>query len=159
MNAPTLRHIGAGLAAAWAGAMAGIGGLAAPSLFRMLPSAEAGRIAGRLFSVEATVGGCVGALLVLVGLQLGRLRAEAGSGSRFGVELVLALAAVGCIVVGHYALLPMPEAARAGHGSASFAALHGLSSAFFAIRFVLVAALAWRLTAPPRPVLSPAAAS
>jgi hypothetical protein len=85
---------------------------------------------------------------VLVALQLGRLRAEAGQGTRFGAELVLALAAVACIVVGHHALLPLFEAARAGQGSVSFGALHALSSGFFALRLVLVAALAWRLTAP-----------
>ena len=106
--------------------------------------------AGRLFAVEAAVAVCVGALLVLVGLQLGRVRAEAGSGSRFGAELMLSLAAVACVVLGHYALLPLLEAARAGQGSVSFGALHALSSGFFALRLLLVAMLAWRLSAPPR---------
>ena len=148
MKARALGRVGAGLAAAWAGAMASIGGMAAPALFQLLPRADAGRVAGRLFQVEATVGLGVGAILVLVALQLGRLRAEAGQGTRFGAELVLALAAVACIVVGHHALLPLFEAARAGQGSVSFGALHALSSGFFALRLVLVAALAWRLTAP-----------
>jgi hypothetical protein len=129
--------------------MLAIGGIAAPTLFQLLPRAEAGRIAGRLFSLEATAGLCIGAVLVLVGLQLGRDRAERRRGPRFGVELVLALGAVGCIVAGHYALLPMLEAAGAGQGGLSFAALHALSSAFFVLRLALVAALAWRLTAPP----------
>ena len=149
MKAGAVRRAGAGLAGAWAGVMLGIGGIAAPTLFQLLPRAEAGRIAGRLFSLEATVGVCVGAALVLIGLQLGRDRAEHGRGSRFGVELALALGAVGCIVAGHYALLPMLEAARAGQGSLSFGALHALSSGFFALRLALVASLAWRLTAPP----------
>jgi transcription elongation factor GreA len=96
-------------------------------LFQLLPRAEAGRIAGRLFSLEATAGVCIGAVLVLVGpaartrsgrtrprLAL-RRRARPGAG------------AVGCIVAGHYALLPMLEAARAGQGSLSFGALHALS--------------------------------
>jgi hypothetical protein len=43
----------------------------------------------------------------------------------------------------------MLEAARAGQGSLSFGTLHAVSSAFFALRLLLVAALAWRLTAPP----------
>ena len=47
-----------------------------------------------------------------------------------------------------FQLLPLFEAARAGQGSVSFGALHALSSGFFALRLVLVAALAWRLTAP-----------
>ena len=149
MKAGPLRRVGAWLAGAWVGVMLGIGGIAAPTLFQQLPRADAGRIAGRLFSLEATVGVCVGAMLVLVGLQLGRDRAERGGGRRFGVELILALGAIGCIVVGHYALLPMLEAARAGQGSVSFGALHALSSGFFALRLALVAALAWRLTAPP----------
>ena len=149
MKAGPLRRVGAWLAGAWAGAMLGIGAIAAPTLFRLLPPAEAGRIAGRLFSLEATAGVCVGAVLVLVGLQLGRDGAERGRGPRFGLELILALGAVACIVAGHYALLPMLEAARAGQGSLSFGALHALSSGFFALRLVLVAALAWRLTAPP----------
>jgi len=149
VKAGALARAGAWLAGAWAGVMLGIGGIAAPTLFQLLPRAEAGWIAGRLFSLEATAGVCIGAVLVLVGLQLGRNRAERGRGSRFGAELVLALGAVGCIVAGHYALLPMLEAARAGQAGLSFAALHALSSAFFVLRLALVAALAWRLTAPP----------
>ena len=149
MKAAPLGRAGAWLAGAWAGLMLGIGGLATPTLFQLLPRADAGRIAGRLFALEATAGICIGALLVLVGLQLGRDRAERGRGSRFGLELMLALGAVACIVAGHYALQPMLEAARAGQGSLSFGALHALSSGFFGLRFLLVAALAWRLTAPP----------
>jgi hypothetical protein len=149
VKAGALGRAGALLAAAWAGAMAGIGAIAAPALFQLLPRAEAGRVAGRLFAVEATVGVCVGALLVLIGLQLGRQRAESGGGSRFGAELVLALAAVACIVLGHYVLLPLLEAARSGQGGVSFGALHALSSSFFALRLLLVVALAWRLAAPP----------
>jgi len=129
--------------------MAAIGAIAAPALFQLLPCADAGRVAGRLFAVEATVGVCVGAILVLVALQLGRLRAEAGEGTRFGAELMLALGAVGCIVAGHYALQPMLEAARAGQGRLSFGVLHAVSSGLFALRLLLVGALAWRLTAPP----------
>lgn len=150
MSAVPLARVGAWLAAAWAGVMIGIGGLATPALFQLLPRAEAGRIAGRLFSVEATLGVCVGAVLVLVGLQRGRSRAERGQGSRFGVELILALGAVACIVAGHYALLPMLEAARAGQGALSFGALHAVSAGFFGLRLALVAALAWRLTTPAR---------
>ena len=148
MKAGPLGRAGAWLAGTWAGIMLGIGGIAAPTLFQLLPRADAGRIAGQLFTLEAIAGICIGALLVLVGLQLGRERAERGRGSRFGAELMLALGAVGCIVAGHYALQPMLDAARAGQGSLSFGALHALSSAFFGLRFLLVAVLAWRLSAP-----------
>jgi hypothetical protein len=149
VKAAALGRVGACLAGAWAGVMLALGAIAAPTLFQLLPRVDAGRIAGRLFALEATAGICIGAVLVLVGLQLGRQRAEGGRGSRFGAELMLALAAVACIVAGHYVLQPMLEAARAGQGSLSFGTLHAVSSAFFALRLLLVAALAWRLTAPP----------
>ena len=43
-------------------------------------------------------------------------------------------------------VLPMMAAARAGQGSLSFGALHGLSAGFFGLKGLLVLALAWRLT-------------
>ena len=149
MKARALGRAGAWVAGAWAGLMIGVGGVAAPLLFSLLPRADAGRVAARLFSLEATIGVCAGALLVLVGLQLGRDRAERAVGPRFGAELILALLAVACIVAGYYAVQPLLEAARAGQGSLSFAALHGIASAFFVLRLTLVAILAWRLSAPP----------
>jgi hypothetical protein len=149
VKARALGRAGAWIAGAWAGLMIGIGGVAAPLLFSTLSRTEAGRVAARLFSLEATIGVCAGALLVLVGLQLGSERAERTQGSRFGAELILALGAVACIVAGHYGVQPLIEAARAGQGSVSFAALHGIATAFFALRLVLVAILAWRLAAPP----------
>ena len=157
MKPELLARAGAWLAAAWVGVMVGVGAVAAPVLFALLPRADAGHVAARLFAIDATIGVALGALLALIGLQLGRDRAERGQGSRFGAELVLALAALFCIVAGHYALLPMIEAARAGQGMLSFAALHGIATAFFAVRIAIVGVLAWRLAAPLR--LSPAAAS
>lgn len=146
MKAKTLGRLGAVLAAAWAGVMAAVGFVAAPILFSALPRADAGRVAARLFALDATIGLGFGVVLVLVGLQLGRERAGRDAGSRFGVELGLALAALACIVVGHYALLPTLEAARAGQGALSFGALHAVSSTFFVARLALAGALAWRLT-------------
>jgi tetrahydromethanopterin S-methyltransferase subunit G len=130
--------------------MIGIGGVAAPVLFALLPKADAGRVAARLFSLDATIGVGAGAVLALIGLQLGRDRAEGGHGSRFGLDLGLALAALLCVIGGHYALLPMIESARAGQGPLSFAALHAIASAFFVARLAIVAVLAWRLSAPHR---------
>ena len=150
MKAEALGRLGAWLAAVWAGVMVGVGAVAAPALFALLPHADAGRVASRLFSLDATIGIVVGAALVLVGLQLGRDRAERGRGSRFSLEFGLALAALLCIVIGYYALLPMIEDARAGQGSLSFGALHGISSAFFIAKLTVVAVLAWRLSAPLR---------
>ena len=69
-------------------------------------------------------------------------------GSRFGRELVLALAALLCVVIGYYALQPMIESARAGEGSLSFGALHAIASSFFVARLAIVAVLAWLLARP-----------
>jgi hypothetical protein len=146
VKARTLGRVGAVLAGGWVGLMAGVG-LAASTGFSLLPRADAGRLATRLFSIDATVGVCIGALLALIALQLGRIRDEAGRGSRFGADLVLVLGAIGC-VVGYYALLPLFEAARAGGGPLPFGALHAISSGLFALRGALVLALAWRLAAP-----------
>jgi len=144
----TLARLGAWLAGVWAGMMAGVGVIAAPALFAVLGRADAGRLAARLFSVDATIGLGCGAVLVLVGLQLGRDRAELGTGSRFGIELALALAALVCVVLGYYALQPLLETALSGNGAISFAALHGIASVFFLARLVIVGALAWLLARP-----------
>jgi hypothetical protein len=145
----TLARLGGWLAGVWAGLMAGIGFVAAPVLFAGLARVDAGRLATSLFSLDATIGTCIGAVLAIIGLQLGRGRSERGTGSRFGPELVLALAALLCIVVGYYVLQPMMEEARSGMaGALSFGALHGIASACFALRLVLVAVLAWRLAKP-----------
>src|SRR5664279_601167 len=91
-------RIGALLAGVWAGLMAGVGAIAASVLFASLPRADAGRIAGRLFAIEATVGLAAGAVLAIIALQVGRQRGESGAGRRFGSELMLALAALLCLV-------------------------------------------------------------
>jgi hypothetical protein len=43
----------------------------------------------------------------------------------------------------------MIESARRGEGGPSFAVLHGVASAFFLVKFLAVAVLAWRLTRAP----------
>ncbi len=148
MSAELLGRLGAWLAGAWAGLMIGVGAVAAPLLFALLPRPEAGLVAARLFSLDATIGIAIGAVLMLIGLQLGSDRAVRGRGSRFSIELGLALAALFCIAAGHYALLPMIEDARAGHGTLSFGALHAIASAFFVAKASIVAVLAWRFSAP-----------
>jgi hypothetical protein len=59
-------------------------------------------------------------------------------------ELLLLLGTVFCTVAGYHAVQPLMEAARAGQGRWSFGALHAISSAFFALKGLLVVALAWR---------------
>jgi len=140
-----LRRVAAWLAGVWAGMVAAIGFVAAPVLFATLPRGDAGHVAARLFEVDAALGIGVGALLLVIALQDARRRAESGA-SRFSAELLLVLGALFCIVAGHYAIEPM--LASAGRGAASFAALHGIASAFFVVKFVAVAVLAWRFGAP-----------
>jgi hypothetical protein len=142
-----LRQLAAWLAGAWCGLIAGIGFVAAPALFATLARAEAGRVAARLFEVDAYLGLALGAVLLVLALRVARDRPEGGS--RFSVEMMLALGALFCVVAGHFALQPMIEAVHAGTSSISFALLHGVASAFFVVKFVVVAILAWRLAASP----------
>ena len=136
------------LAALWAGALLTIGGLAAPAGFAVAPSDVAGRIAGRLFGMEARIGIGVAVALVLLLRPQARRRAEQGAGSLFSPELGLVLAAVFCTVAGYFALQPMLADARAGQGGVlPFGVLHALSAGFFGLKALLVVALAWRLTA------------
>ncbi len=127
--------------------MAGVGFVAAPALFSLLSAADAGRVAGRLFVVDAYLGLALGVVLLLVARHLAQADAGRG-GSRFSTEMILALAALFCTVAGHFGLQPMLEAARAGEGRASFAVLHGAAAVFFLVKLGAVAALAWRLGRP-----------
>jgi Domain of unknown function (DUF4149) len=128
----------------WLGLLLALGALVAPSLFALLDRPLAGRVAGRLFALEAQASLLFGVVLALLERARAAQRAVLAEGSRISVELILVLAALFCTVLGHYALLPMLEAARAGQGAWSFAALHGLSAGFFGLKAVLVAVLAWR---------------
>lgn len=140
------RRAAAWLAGVWTGLVAAIGLVAAPVLFATLPRADAGRVAGRLFELDALAGLAFGALLLVLALQDARRQAATGR-SRFSTEMLLVLAALFCIVAGHYATTPM--LASAGRGAASsFAVLHAVASAFFLVKLVAAAALAWRLGRP-----------
>ena len=147
MRGAALRRLAAGLAGLWSGAMAGVAFIAAPTLFTVLPRADAGRVASTLFEKDAYVGLAVGALLLVVTMQRARVDAERGVGSRFSTDMILALAALFCVVAGYFGVQPMIEAARQGRGGLSFGALHGVSMAFFAGKLVAASTLAWRLTA------------
>ena len=158
MSAPALpRRIAAWLAGVWTGLIAAVGFVAAPVLFAVLPRADAGRVAARLFAIDAALGLAVGALLLVLTLHDARRNGEVG-GSRFSTEMLLVLAALFCIVAGHYAPQPMLASAAPGEGP-SFAVLHGVASAFFVARFVAVAVLAWRLAGRAASVSSAAPTS
>lgn len=136
------------LPALWLGVLLALALIAAPSLFALLERASAGRVAARLFAIEAqlSLALCIG--LGLLERQRAAARAVAGLGSRVSAELLLVLGALFCTVLGHFALQPMMQAARAGQGGWSFAALHGASAAFYGLKALLVAALAWRAARP-----------
>jgi hypothetical protein len=125
------------LPALWAGVLLAVALLAAPAAFATLAPADAGRVVGRLFGHEAGVS--LAAALVFVMFE----RKEGGAA--LGANVLLALGALFCTVAGYYALQPMMAAARAGQGALTFGQLHALSVGFFAVKAILVLALAWRV--------------
>lgn len=157
---PSYVSRGAALVAAlWAGVLMAIGAITAPAAFAVLPSADAGRVAGRMFAVEAHAGLAVAVLLFIVERRRARDAAHAGLGSAFSANLMILLAALFCTIAGYFALQPMMAAARAGQGNWSFGALHAVSSLFFVLKGLLVLALAWRLIGPPAAALRPPGSS
>jgi len=137
------------LAALWGGFLLCVAFAAAPSAFAVLERAQAGLLVGRLFSVEAQVSLAAALILMLLERRLARDAVEAGGASNvFSMELLLPAVALFCTIAGYYGLQPLMTDARAGTGVASFAALHGASLAFFAVKGMAVLALAWRLSRP-----------
>jgi hypothetical protein len=133
------------LAGLWAGVLLCIGLLAAPAAFAVLPPSDAGRVAGRMFAQEAYLSLLLIVLLFVFERRRALADARAGRGSVFSTNILLLMGALFCTVAGYFAVQPMMAAARAGQGSWSFAALHGASAGFFALKAVLVCVLAWRL--------------
>ncbi len=139
-------RVAALLAGLWAGVILAIGLIGAPAGFAVLATpAEAGRVAGRMFAVEAPLSLALAVVIFLLERRRARGEAEAGRGSQFNASMLLALGALFCTVAGYYAIQPMMAAARAGQGAWSFGALHAASTVFFALKGLLVLALAWRL--------------
>lgn len=142
----SVTRLAALLAGLWAGIILAIGLIGAPAGFAVLATpAEAGRVAGRMFAVEAPLSLALAVAIFLLERRRARDDAEAGRGSQVNASMLLALGALFCTVAGYYALQPMMAAARAGQGAWSFGALHGASMAFFGLKGLLVLALAWRL--------------
>ncbi len=132
------------LAALWGGQLLCVATLAAPNAFAVLERSEAGRYVGRLFELDASVS--LGLALLLVLMERRVQRDAADEGRVLTAALVLPLAALFCTVAGFYALQPMLAAARLGEGGLSFASLHLISTSFYALKLVLVLALAWMLS-------------
>jgi hypothetical protein len=121
--------------ALWLGALLAVALLAAPAAFSALSSADAGRLVARLFAHEARLSLVLGIVVVLLERQRAR---------SFNTTVGLALGAVFCTVAGYYALSPMMAQARLGQGNWSFGQLHAVSLAFYGLKTLLVAVLAWR---------------
>ena len=127
------------LAGLWCGMLLGVGLVGAPAGFAVAPLEIAGRSAARMFAIEAHASLAIAVVLLLA------LRRLTPKGS-IDTNLLLVLGSLFFTITGYFVLQPLMAAARAGEGVLSFGALHGLSAAFFALKAVLVLALAWRLT-------------
>jgi Domain of unknown function (DUF4149) len=145
-------RLAAVLAALWAGVLLCIGAMAAPSAFATLVPADAGRVVGRVFAQEAYLSLGVAMVLFVIERQRSRAAAAAGTGSVFSTNIVVLFGTLFCTVSGYFAVQPMMDAARAGQGTLSFAALHAVSGSLFVLKGLLVLALAWRLSSCDQPV-------
>ena len=132
----------------WAGLLLCIATIATPAVFAMLERPDAGRVVGRIFVVEAWTSLALALLLLAIERARARVAAESGRGSVLSTEMLLLLGTVFCTVAGYFAVQPLMPAARAGQGPLSFGQLHAVSSVFFALKIVLLAALAWRAAGP-----------
>ncbi|MFM2066918.1 MAG: hypothetical protein RLZZ584_1827 [Pseudomonadota bacterium] len=140
-----LPRLSAALAGIWLGGLLTLGAVVAPTAFALFERAVAGRLAGACFRVEAHLALAFAVALFVMERYLARQRAQAAGGSLLSANMLLALGALFCTVVGYFALQPMMEAARLGQpGAVSFGLLHGVSSALYALKGLLVAMLFWR---------------
>lgn len=132
----------------WAGWLLCVALLATPSVFAFLNGADAGRIVGRMLAQDAYTSLALGPVLLVLERLRARRLALAGAGPQFSPGMLLVLGALFCTVAGHFGVLPLMPAARAGQGGPSFGQLHAVSMGFFVVKTALVLALAWRATRP-----------
>lgn len=142
-----MQRLGRLLAGLWAGLLVGLGAIGAPAGFAVTTVEVAGRTAGRMFAVEAYVSLAVAVILLLLTRQAVPIEPDQPPAPALNTDLLLLLGTLFCTIAGYFVLQPMMVAARAGEGSLSFGALHGLSAGFFALKGLLVLVLAWRFTA------------
>ncbi len=133
------------LPAAWFGLLACVAFIAAPAPFAILASAaDAGRVNGRIFVLEAWTSVALALLLWLLERGRARRAAEAGQGSIFSTEMILLMGTLLCTLGGYFAVQPLLASARAGQTLLSFGQLHLVSVSLFGVKLLLVAMLAWR---------------
>ena len=136
----------------WCGWLLCVAIVATPAPFSLLERAEAGRVVARMLATEAYSALLLGALLLAIERVTAKRRADSLGGSQFSIGMALSAGALFCTVAGYFGLQPLMAAARGGQGAFSFGQLHAASAVFYAIKIVLVAALAWQAAAPPRAV-------
>lgn len=136
------------LAGLWAGMLLTIAGVATPIPFQVLDQATAGSVVAPIFRIEAYASVVFSVLLFGLARAAARRAAEEGRGSVLSADMLLALAALFCTILGYFAVEPMMAPARMGQGAFSFAALHVASTVMFALKILVVLALAWRATRP-----------
>lgn len=134
------------LPGAWLGLLLTVATVATPAPFALLSRVDAGRVVARVLAQEAWASVMIGLLLLLIERRAAQHQAAAGAGSQLSAGMLLSLGTLFCTVAGYFAVQPLLESARGGQGLFSFAQLHGVSVAFFAVKLVLVAMLAWRAT-------------
>ncbi len=132
----------------WCGWLLCVAIVATPAPFALLERAEAGRVVARMLAWEAYSALLLGAVLLALERVQAKREADATGGSQFSPGMALAAGALFCTVAGYFGLQPLMAAARAGQGAWSFGQLHAASAAFYGVKLLLVAALAWRAAAP-----------
>ena len=147
MQRSGLHRMSSCLAGAWLGVLLCIAFVAAPAAFAALGREMAGTMVGQLFAREAALSLVVSVLFVMALRRL--TEHESGPGLQAlatDVRLWAVLGVMLSTLLGYYALQPLMEAARAGRGSFSFGALHGISVGLFGLKILLVTLLAWRFS-------------
>ena len=125
------------LLAVWAGALLAVGGLAAPTLFAVLPERRlAGLVAGELFRRMTLVSVAASLMVALLALW----PTPAADGRR---AAAWALLPGGLLLASAFGVHPLLAAARivGVGGAATFAAWHGLASALYVAASAIVVGL------------------
>jgi Domain of unknown function (DUF4149) len=133
------------VAVVWAGSLWALGYVAAPTVFGMLGSTQAGSVVGALLERQAWLAiGCAVALLLLA-----RFAADLDAKRRRAL-VVLVVAMLACAMVIYLGLQPAmarmrdaagPAGVRASPYWAQFAAMHGVSQLLHLVQSVLGAVL------------------
>lgn len=129
------------LLALWAGSLVTVCGIAAPSLFAVLPDRHAaGQVAARLFLIETVIGVVVSAS-ALIAFALDRVTMTRT------VAVLIVIAAIGPLA-SEVLLGPLMESARRAGDMARFGALHGVSALLFGIACVCSVLALWLFNRP-----------